>query len=102
LQAIESELESLGAGSEVLQTPLDTVVNGLGHTEQQLRGGELVRHLHRMNIQHDAQHASAQRIVLQELHNARGHHLVMLLLSLLSGELPKREDFITAAAPYLV
>ena len=55
-----------------------------------------------MNIQHDAQHASAQRIVLQELHNARGHHLVMLLLSLLSGELPKREDFITAAVPYLV
>jgi len=41
LQAIESELESLGAGSEVLQTRLDTVVNVLGHTEQQLWGGSL-------------------------------------------------------------
>lgn len=41
LQAIESELESLGAGSEVLQTCLDTVVNGLGHTEQQLWGDSL-------------------------------------------------------------
>ena len=101
LQAIESELESLGADSEVLQMRLDTVVDVLGHAEQQLWGRELVMHLDRMNIQRDAQHASAQRIVLQELHNARGHHLVMLLLSLLPGELPTREKFITAAARYL-
>ena len=101
LQAIESELESLGADSEVLQTRLDAVVDVLGHAEQQLWGGELVMHLDRMNIQRDAQHASAQRIVLQELHQARGHHLVMLLLSLLTGELPEREDFSTTAARYL-
>lgn len=63
--------------------------------------GVLFVHLDRMNIQRDARHASAQRIVLQELYHARGHHLVMLLLSLLTGELPEREDFSTTAARYL-
>jgi hypothetical protein len=55
----------------------------------------------RMNIQRDAQAASAQRIVLQELHNARGQHLVMLMVSLTPDELPKREDFSATAARYL-
>ena len=89
------------ADSEVLQTRLDTVVDMLGHAEQQLWGGEPVMYLDRMNIQRNARHESAQRIVLQELHNARGHHLLMLLLSLLPGVLPGREDFSTAAACHL-
>jgi hypothetical protein len=40
-------------------------------------------------------------IELQELENARGHHLVMLMVSLAPAELPPREDFYTAAARYL-
>lgn len=101
LQATESELESLGADSGALQTNLDIVTDVLGHAEQQLWGGELVMHLDRMNIQRDAQAASAQQIELHELHNAHGHHLVMLMVSLSPGELPQREDFYTAAARYL-
>ena len=101
LQEIESELEKSGAESGVLQARLDTVVDVLGHAEQQLWGRDLVMHLDRMNIQRDAQNASAQRIVLQELENARGRQLVMLLVSLAPGELPRREDFMTAAARYL-
>ena len=77
------------------------MVDVLGYAEQQLWGGELFVHLDRMNIQRDARHASVQRIVLQERHHARGHHLDMLLLSLLTGELPEREDFSTTAARYL-
>jgi hypothetical protein len=101
LQAIELELANLGADSGALQASLDIVVDVLGHAEQQLWGRDLVMHMDRMNIQRDAQAASAQRIVLQELHNARGHHLVMLMVSLAPGELPQREDFYTAAARYL-
>ena len=101
LQATESELANLGADSGVLQASLDTVVDVLGHAEQQLWGKDIVMHLDRMNIQRDAQAASAQRIVLPELHNARGQHLVMLMVSLAPGELPQREDFYTAAARYL-
>jgi hypothetical protein len=102
LQTIESALAKLGADSETLQRRLDTVIDVLGHAEQQLWGKELVMYLDRMNIQRDAQDASAQRIELQELENARGHHLVMLMVSLAPAELPPREDFYTAAARYLV
>ena len=101
LQATESELASLGADSGALHANLDIVTDVLGHAEQQLWGGELVMHLDRMNIQRDAQAASAQQIVLPEMHNAQGHHLVMLMVSLAPGELPQREDFYTAAARYL-
>jgi hypothetical protein len=80
---------------------LDIVTDVLGHAEQQLWGEDLVMHLDRMNIQRDAQQASAQQIVLPELHNVHGHHLVMLMISLAPAELPQREDFSTAAARYL-
>jgi hypothetical protein len=101
LQATELELANLGADSGALQASMDIVTDVLGHAEQQLWSSELILHLDRMNIQRDAQDASAQRIILQELHNARGVHLVMLLLSLAPGELPQREHFSTAAARYL-
>jgi len=101
LQVTESELASLGADSGALQANLDIVTDVLGHAEQQLWGGDLVMHLDRMNIQRDAQQASAQQIELHELHNAHGHHLVVLMVSLAPGELPQREDFSTAAARYL-
>ena len=101
LQGIESQLASLGASSGALQVNLDIVIDVLGHAEQQLWGRELVIHLDSMNIRRDAQHASGQRILLQELHNVHGHHLVMLLLSLAPGELPQRENLFSAAARYL-
>ena len=77
------------------------MVDVLEYAEQQLWGGELFVHLDRRNTQCDARHASVQRIVLEELHNARGHHHVMLMLSLLPGELPGRGDFSTAVARHL-
>jgi len=101
LQATESELASMGADSGALQANLDIVTDVLGHAERQLWGGDLVMHMDRMNIQRAAQAASAQQIELHELHNAHGHHLVMLMVSLAPGELPKRDDFSTAAARYL-
>ena len=101
LQSIETELTSLGAASGELQASLDIVVDLLGHTEQQIWSEDLVIYLDRMNIQRDAQAASAQRIALQQLHNARGRHLVALMVSFAPADLPQREDFYSAAARYL-
>ncbi len=102
LQAIETELANMGADAGALQARLNVVVDVLEHAEQQLWAEDFVTHLDRMNIQRDAQDASAQRIALQELHNARGRRLAVLLLSLAPGDLPQREDMFTAAERYLI
>ena len=78
------------------------VADLLGHVEQQFWAGDLVIHLDNMNIWRDAQDPSAQRITLKELHNARGASLVMLLVALAPGELPQRENVISAAERYLI
>jgi len=101
LQEIETELTKLGADTGALQGRLEIVADLMGHAEQRLWAEDFVIHLDNMNIRRDAQDASAQRIELQELHNARGAGLVMLLVSLIPGELPRRENFITAAGRYL-
>lgn len=101
LQDIESELTKLGADTGVLQARLGIVADLLGQAGQHLWAEDLVMHLDRMNILRDARDASAQQIALHELHNARGRRLVLLLVALAPGELPRREDFITAAERYL-
>lgn len=101
LQEIESELANLGADTGALRARLDIVADVLGHAEQQLWIEDIVMHMDRMNILRDARDASARRIALRELHNARGWHLVLLLISLAPGELPRREDLIAAAQRYL-
>ena len=101
LQEIETELKNLGTDAGALQGRLDIVTDLLGHAEQQLWAEEFVIHLDNMNILRDAQDASAQRITLRELHNARGANLALLLVSLAPGELPRRENAMSAAARYL-
>lgn len=101
LQEIETELKKLGTDANALQGRLDIVADLLSHAEQQLWAEEFVIHLDNMNIRRDAQDASAQRITLRELHNARGSSLALLLVSLAPGELPRRENVMSAAARYL-
>jgi hypothetical protein len=101
LQEIEAELKKLGTDNNALQARLGIVANLLGHAEQQLWAEESVIHLDNMNIRRDTQDASAQRIALQELHSVRGTRLMMLLVSLAPGELPRRENVMSAAARYL-
>jgi hypothetical protein len=101
LQEIETELASPDTDKGVLQTHLDIVVDLLEEAEQQLWVENLILHLDRMNIKRDAQDVLARGIPLQELHNARGQHAVLLMISLVPAELPAREDFITAAERYL-
>ena len=101
MQEIETELNKLGTDAGALQGRLDIIIDVLGHAEQQLWAEEFVIHLDSMNIRRDAQDASAQRITLRELHNARGASLALLLVSFAPGELPKRENALSAAARYL-
>ena len=101
LQEIETALSKLGADKSALQARLHIVADLLSHAEQQLRAEEFVIHLDNMNIRRDAQDASAQRITLRELHNAHGASLALLLVSLAPGELPRRENVMSAAARYL-
>lgn len=101
LDEIEARLKKLGADTKVLQNHLDIVAGLLSQAERQLWGETITLNLDRMNIQRDAQDPAARQVVLQELHNARGARLVLLLISLLPGELPRREDFFTAAQRYL-
>jgi hypothetical protein len=102
LQQIETELNKLGTDTGALQGRLEIVADLLGHAEQQLWTEDFVIHLDSMNIRRDAQDTSAQRIELKELHDSRESCQVMLLVSLAPGELPQRENPISAAGRYLI
>jgi hypothetical protein len=101
LQQIETGLAKLATDAGALQGRSDIVAGLLGHAEQQLWAEDLAIHLDDMNIRRAARDASAQRITLRELHDARGTSLAMLLISLLPGELPRREYDLAAAQRYL-
>lgn len=101
LDDIEAQLAALGVDDRALSAHLDIVAGLLAEAERQFWGEELVLHLDRMNIRRDAQDASARELRFQELHNARGRHLVMLLITVDPGELPQRVDAVTAAERYL-
>ncbi len=101
LADIEIELERLGSDAGVLNAHLDIVVDQLAQAEQLLHGETLHMRLDNMNIQRDAQDATARDIVLPEIHNARGRSNVLLLVSLIPSELPPRESFLATAHRYL-
>lgn len=97
LNAITAQLKGVGADAGVSQAHLGIVADSLGETERQLWAEEIALSLDAMNIQRDPGDPSARRIALEELHNARGWRLVMLPLMITPGEIPPREDFVTAA-----
>ena len=102
LDDIEGQLAGLGVDDRVLSAHLNIVVELLMDAERQLWAEDIVLHLDRMNIQRDAQDSSAREIRFRELRNARGRHLVALLVVVDPSELPRRVDMITAAERYLV
>ena len=101
LDDIEGKLDALGMDDQTLNAHLDIVVGVLAEAERQFWVENIELHLDRMNIQRDAQDESARHFSFQELHNARGRSLVMLLIEIDSAKLPKREDMFTAAMRYL-
>jgi hypothetical protein len=101
LDAITGQLAVLGVDEGVLRAHLGIVADSLAEAERQFWAEELDLSLDTMNIRRDAGEPSARRIVLNELHNARGWRLVMLPLMIAPGEIPPREDFVAAAERYL-
>jgi hypothetical protein len=101
LEDTEHQLAAIGADDRTLHTYLEIAAAVLTDAQQQLWLECLDLHLDRMNIQRDAQDSSARRISLTEFHNARGQRLVALPLSVTLDELPRRDDFFTAAQRYL-
>jgi hypothetical protein len=101
LDAITAQIAALGADDGVLRAQLGIVADSLAEAERQFWAEELDLSLDAMNIQRDPGEPSARRIVLKELHNARGWRLVMLALTIAPGEIPPREDFVAAAERYL-
>lgn len=97
LDETERQLSALGADAQTLHSHLEITTALLGEAERQLWGEGVELHLDRMNVQRDAHDAAARSVALQELHNARGRRLVMLLVSVKLGELPGRGDFFTEA-----
>lgn len=101
LDGITRQLGALGADDQVLRAHLELVGELLADAERQLWAEEITLYLDAMNIQRDPSDPSTRRIVLQELRNARGQRAVMLPLSIAPGELPEREDLVSAAQRYL-
>jgi hypothetical protein len=97
LDAIEGQLEALGAEDGLLRAHLEIVTGVLNAAERQLWGEDITLCLDAMNVERPPQDSSARRIALRELHNARGRQAVLLPLSFSPSDLPAREDFLTAA-----
>jgi len=101
LADIETELERMGSDAGVLKTHLDIVADQLAQAEQLLQRETLRMRLDSMNIQRDAQDVTGRDIVLPEIHNARGHRSALLLITVVPGELPPRENLLATAHRYL-
>jgi hypothetical protein len=101
LESITTQLSALGADHEVLHVHLRIVADLLGDCARQLWAEPITLFLDPMNIQREARDPAARRIDLWELQNATGRRLVMLPLIIVPGEIPAREDLVTAAERYL-
>jgi len=82
LDAIEHQLEALQTDYLTLNGQLDVVANLLADAEHQLWTEDLDLCLDRMNIKREPHDNAGQVINFKEMHNARGHSLIMLLVSL--------------------
>jgi hypothetical protein len=77
------------------------VADMLAHAEQHFWTDTAELYLDRMNIQRPREDATAQHLRLQELNNARGQRVVMLLVSLRYDELPRQQKLSDLAERYL-
>ncbi|MBI1283863.1 MAG: hypothetical protein GC183_05955 [Thiobacillus sp.] len=101
LTDIETQLERLGSDAGVLSSHLDIVVEQLAQAEQLLQGDTFRMRLDSMNVQRDALDETGRDIELPEICNARGRRNVLLLISVIPGELPPRENLLASAYRYL-
>lgn len=101
LDAVSRQLQALGADAHVLEAHLKVVAERLGEAERLVWSHEIELWLGPMNIRRDPTDPSARRIVVQEIHSARGGRAILLPVAIVPRDLPRREDFVTAAERYL-
>ena len=101
IDAVSRQLEELGADAGVLKAHLEVVAARLGEAERQVSSQEVDLCLSPMNVRLEPGDPAGRRILLQELQNARGERAVMLPVLIDPGDLPRREDLVTAAQRYL-
>jgi hypothetical protein len=101
LDRTDAQLQALGSDQDVLKAHLGIVEETLDVAPRELWFEPLQLVLDAMNIRCDAMDPSARTIELNELHTGRQRRLVILPLTIDPGELPAREDLVTAAQRYL-
>ncbi len=90
LEKIEAQLEALTVDESSFSGQLEIVAEVMAKAAQWMwvETGEL--YLDRLNIKREASHPDAKRLVFSELHDARGHALMALFVSIDPGELPEK------------
>lgn len=101
LSRITQQLHDLGTDDHVLEAHLKLVAEVLADARRQVWSRDISLYLDAMNIERHPRDPTARRIILRELHSGQGRCVILMLLSLKPGELPPREDFLTAAQRYL-
>ncbi len=101
LDTVSQQLQALGADAGVLKAHLELVAERLGEAERQIWSDEVELCLGPMNIRQAPTDPSARRILLQEIHSARGGRAIMLPVAIDPRDLPHREDLVSAAQRFL-
>lgn len=102
LEELESHLQTLGAGADLLQEHLDVVTNVLTHAEHNLWLERATLIVDRMGVKQTQATALVPELTLTVLHNIAGPELVTRLVSVARAELPPPRDFLREARRYLV
>lgn len=87
LGGIEAQLKELGGDDRLFETYLEVVADVLGRPEQYLRTGSETIFVDRMGIKQTEAAVDAPELKLNEIYNAEGRSLVVMLVSLQVEEL---------------
>jgi hypothetical protein len=101
LDAVSRQLQALGADAGLLKAHLEIVGERLAEAERQVWSEDIALCLGPMNVRRDPDDPTGHLMVLHELRTARGAHAVVLPIAIDPRELPRQEDFVTAAQRYL-
>jgi hypothetical protein len=101
LDDVSGQLQALGADAGLLKAHLEVVAERLQGAERQIWAEDVQLCLGPMNIRREPGDPSGRVILLHELQTTRGARAVVLPVAIDPRELPRQEDFVSAAQRYL-
>jgi hypothetical protein len=101
LDDVSGQLQALGADAGLLKAHLEVVAERLQGAERQIWAEDVQLCLGPMNIRREPGDPSGRVILLHELQTIRGARAVVLPVAIDPRELPRQEDFVSAAQRYL-